>query len=33
MFPTLNLLCSVSLFSWVNLRKMLLDYGLQYTRR
>ncbi|CAD8083266.1 unnamed protein product [Paramecium primaurelia] len=33
MFPTLNLLCCVSLYSWVNLRKMILDYGLQYTRR
>ncbi|CAD8164394.1 unnamed protein product [Paramecium octaurelia] len=33
MFPTLNLLCCVSLYSWVNLRKMILDYGLQYTMR
>ncbi|CAD8206961.1 unnamed protein product [Paramecium octaurelia] len=33
MFPTINLLCTVSIYSWVNLRKILLDYGLQYTRR
>ncbi|CAD8088313.1 unnamed protein product [Paramecium primaurelia] len=32
-FPTINLLCTVSIYSWVNLRKILLDYGLQYTRR
>ncbi|CAK58692.1 unnamed protein product (macronuclear) [Paramecium tetraurelia] len=32
-FPTINLLCTVSIYSWVNLRMILLDYGLQYTRR
>ncbi|CAD8125208.1 unnamed protein product [Paramecium sonneborni] len=32
-FPTINLLCTVSIYSWVNLRKILIDYGLQFTRR
>lgn len=32
-FPTLNLLCVMSLFSWYNMRKVLLDYGLQYRCR
>lgn len=33
LFPTLNFLCVHSLFSWVNLRKVLLDYGLPYSKR
>ncbi|KAM3130208.1 hypothetical protein pb186bvf_017708 [Paramecium bursaria] len=33
LFPSLNFLCVVSLFSWQNLRKILLDYGLQYQKR
>ncbi|CAD8164392.1 unnamed protein product [Paramecium octaurelia] len=32
-FPTLNFLCAQSLFSWQNLRKILVDYGLQYYQR
>ncbi|CAD8045447.1 unnamed protein product [Paramecium sonneborni] len=32
-FPTLNFLCVQSLFSWQNLRKVLVDYGLQYYQR
>ncbi|CAD8125209.1 unnamed protein product [Paramecium sonneborni] len=32
-FPTLNFLCVQSLFAWQNLRKVLLDYGLQYYQR
>ncbi|CAK91989.1 unnamed protein product (macronuclear) [Paramecium tetraurelia] len=32
-FPTLNFLCVQSLFSWQNLRKVILDYGLQYYQR
>ena len=33
LFPTLNLLCITSLVSWVNMRKIFLDYGLQFTKR
>ncbi|CAD8126646.1 unnamed protein product [Paramecium sonneborni] len=32
-FPTLNFLCVQSLFAWQNLRKVILDYGLQYYQR
>lgn len=33
MFPTINLMCTHTIFSWLNLRKIFLDYGLNYMKR
>ena len=33
LLPSIDLTCPISLHTWINMRRMVFDYGLKYLRR